>query len=385
MAVVGRKLLLFIHSLQAGGAERVAAELANHWAGRQWQVTFVTVSSDATDFYRLDSSIRRISLDLAAESRGFGAALRNNFRRIRALRRALLDIRPDVAIAFMTIPNVTLALAAMGIPTLVAIGSEHVHPPCVRLHWLWGVLRRYLYGSLRAITALTTESRAWLLKNTNARMIAVVPNAVPWPLAVHAPVIAPSQVVSEGRHVLLAAGRLEEQKGFDLLIRAFEPLAATFADWDLVILGEGGLRERLTRQIAAAGLEHRVKLPGMVGNIAEWYQRADIYVFSSRFEGFGNTLAEAMAHGVPAVSFDCDTGPRDIIRHGVDGLLVPPLDVTALAHALELLMSRQDLRAQYGVRAKEIRQTLSMENVASLWERLFADALVHDSSRQGTS
>lgn len=383
MAAVSKRVLLFIHSLEAGGAERVAAELANHWASNDRQITLVTVASEATDFYQLHPNIRRISLDLAVESKGFGAALRNNHRRIRALRRVLIDIQPDVALAFMTMSNITLALASLGMRQWVAIGSEHIHPPCVHLSWFWRTLRRYLYGSLRAMTALTTESKAWLARNTNARMVAVVPNAVPWPLTAHDPFVSPEQVVSDSRHVLLAAGRLEPQKGFDLLIRAFESLAANFPTWDLVILGEGGQRESLSRQIVTANLADRVKLPGRVGNIGEWYERADIYVFSSRFEGFGNTLAEAMAHGLPAVSFDCDTGPRDIIRHGVDGLLVPPLDVAALAAALDLLMRRADLRVEYGSRATEIRQTLSMEKVASSWERLFEDAARDTSSRKG--
>ena len=109
----------------------------------------------------------------------------------------------------------------------------------------------------------------------------------------------------------------------------------------------------------------------MVGNIGEWYERADLFVMSSRFEGFGNTLAEALAHGVAAVSFDCDTGPRDIIRHEVDGLLVPPGDTVALTAALDKLMCDPALRQQFAKRAVEARARFSMERVAGMWEALF--------------
>jgi glycosyltransferase involved in cell wall biosynthesis len=164
---------------------------------------------------------------------------------------------------------------------------------------------------------------------------------------------------------------LDEGKQFDRLIEAFSRLAIRHADWDLVILGEGAERENLEGVIELLDLNSRVRMPGRCGNVGDWYERADLYVMSSRFEGFPNTLAEAMAYGCAAVSYDCDTGPRDIIRNEVDGLLVRPVgDVSALAEALDKMMGNEALRKDMGIRAIEVRERFSPERILGLSESI---------------
>jgi glycosyltransferase involved in cell wall biosynthesis len=115
----------------------------------------------------------------------------------------------------------------------------------------------------------------------------------------------------------------------------------------------------------------RVFMPGIAGNIGEWYARADLFVMTSRFEGFPNALAEALAYGLPAVSFDCDTGPRDIIRDGVDGLLVPPGDASGLEQALDRVMGNRELRMHMAGMAIDARKRFSIDRIAGMWEALF--------------
>lgn len=364
------KLLIFIHSLHSGGAERVTANLANHWAEKGWQVTVLTLTSAAQDFYKLHPAVQRIALDVAHESGSALAAIRNNLRRVRALRRVLKQLQPDVALAMMSTANILLALASLGLKDVATVGAERIYPPRIPLGRAWELLRTYSYGHLDAMVALTEESAVWLRQHTRARHTPVIANAVMWPLPEQAPtLVLPAS--SHGQHTLLAVGRLAEQKGFDLLLSAFQRLAPDFSAWQLVILGDGPCRAALQAQITAAGLAGRAHLPGRAGNVGQWYTAADLYVMSSRFEGFPNTLVEAMAHGLPAVSFDCDTGPRDIIRHGIDGLLAPAEDVAALEAALRQLMANDALRSQFGVKAQEVRQRFSMEWVAKMWEKLF--------------
>ncbi|MGH8514535.1 MAG: glycosyltransferase family 4 protein, partial [Gammaproteobacteria bacterium] len=367
------RLLFFIHSLSGGGAERVTANLANHWAAKGWHITIVTLAPLSLDFYDLHPAVGRIALELAGESRNVLAGLWKNLHRVRALRQVLRQVQPDIALAVMSTANVILALATRGLGNLCAIGAERTHPPHFPLGAQWEALRRSTYGQLAGVVALTQESAEWLRQHTRAQRVPIIPNMALWPLAVHAPRLIPETVRGADRRILLAVGRLDKQKGFDWLLEAFSALARKYYDWNLAILGEGQERRALETQVQAARLDGRVFLPGRARNVGEWYERADLYVMSSRFEGFPLTLAEAMAHGLPAVSFDCDTGPRDIIRPEVDGLLVPPGNVEALTAALDRLMGDAALRVQFAVRALEARERFSIERIAGMWKELFEE------------
>jgi glycosyltransferase involved in cell wall biosynthesis len=371
------RLLIFISSMSSGGAERVSANLASYWAAKGWEITIVTLSHQSLDFYKLHPAVKRMSLELADKSSNVLAGLWKNIRRVIALRRVLRQIQPDIALGMMVEANVLLALATCwGLPTLRTVGAERNHPPQVPLGYLRDTLRCHTYGLLNAVTAMGSEGKHWIKTHTNAQRVTVIPNAVTWPLPGQEPRINPSALHQSGRQLLLAVGRLHMQKGFDWLIEAFSNFADKHPDWDLAILGEGLLRPTLDKQVRESDLEHRIFLPGLAGNIGEWYESADLFVMSSRFEGFPNTLVEAMAHGLAAVSFNCDTGPRDIIRHELDGLLVPPGDVAELTAALDRLMSDALLRQRFAERAVEVRERFSMARIAGMWEKLFEEILL---------
>ncbi|MEJ2643984.1 MAG: glycosyltransferase family 4 protein [Gammaproteobacteria bacterium] len=365
-------ILVFIHSLSGGGAERVAVTLANHWAENGWEVTVVTTTGVDCDFYTLNARVNRVALELARTSANSLMGLWNNVRRGLALRRVLKRVKPDVAMGMMATANVMLALAALGL-AIPTIGSERIHPPMLPLGRVWEAIRRWSYSRLYVLVAQTEQSAVWLREHAPAPRVRVIPNPVNYPIVSHAPHISPSYVkeTTGAQRILLAVGRLAHQKGFDRLLDAYAKIASDNPEWVLVILGEGDQRAALEQQAIDLKVDDKVCMPGAVGNVGQWFEAADIYVLVSRFEGFPNTLLEALAHGLPAVAVDCDTGPRDILRQGVDGLLVPQADDAALRDALNQLMKDGALRSRFAGRAVEAQSRFAIDRVAGMWEALF--------------
>ncbi len=193
---------------------------------------------------------------------------------------------------------------------------------------------------------------------------------------IHNPVVRPAMHATrtakppDAAHTLVAMGRLVEEKGFALLVRAFAQLAAKHASWSLEIWGIGPLRAALERLARGFGVERRVMLPGFTRRPSEVLSRADLFVLSSLTEGFPNALCEAMACGLPVVSFDCSSGVRQIIRPGIDGVIVPRADVASLAASLDRLMSSEAERASLGSRAVEVADRFAIETTMAQWEAL---------------
>jgi glycosyltransferase involved in cell wall biosynthesis len=366
-----RHILFVLHSLSAGGAERVVSLLANHWVAAGRQVSIATFAPVSRDHYSLDPAVARLQMaPEALAARGMAA----NLRRLRALRHTLQRLRPDVAVAMMDSTNVLLALARSGCAVPVCIGSERVHPPRHSISPPWAWLRRMLYGRLDAIVAQTATTAAWLRENTSAARVAVIPNPVVAPAEVGEPRRRSADVLAH-RPFVLGAGRLQRQKGFDLLIQAFAAIAERHPDHNLVILGDGTERPALRRLADDLGIGARVFLPGNVADVGQWYRAAEVYVLSSRFEGFPNVLLEAMAHGCAVVVADCEAGPRDIVTDGRDGLLVPPHETEPLARTLSRLLDDADRRAELGRQAQATCGRFSLPRVAALWDGLFNEVL----------
>ncbi|WP_313623282.1 glycosyltransferase family 4 protein [Achromobacter sp.] len=362
------RVLLFIHSLHGGGAERVAADLSAHWAAEGSEVMVVTQASAEGDVYALHPKVRREVLHTAGEGGGLRGIL-SNVQRVRALRQVVKAFRPDIVLGMMTTASVLSVLACAGLGCRV-IATEHTHPPSQTLSGFWQRLRRLTYPRAARVVALTRGTADWLEQHVPGSRLAVIPNPVHFPLPRAEPILTPPAAPERKR--LLAVGRLHGDKGFDLLIQAFARLAPSHADWDLVILGEGDERGALEAQVRDAGLQSRISMPGRAGNVGDWYDSAHLYVLTSRFEGLSNTLLESMASGLAAVSFDCDTGPREIVREGVDGVLVRPNgDVPALCQALDAVMSDDNGRGRMAQAATEVRDRFSAARVLQKWQELF--------------
>jgi glycosyltransferase involved in cell wall biosynthesis len=353
-----------------GGAERVAAHLANAWVERGDAVTLVaTFSGRGECLHPLSGLVSLLFLsDLAGRS---GRGVVDYLFRYRALRQLIRQLQPDVVVSFLSRVNVAAILASMGLARHVVV-CERTYPPKVPIGLLWSVLRRITYPRAAWVVMLSREGLDWLKSHIPSARGAFIPNPVLYPLPLSARANPPDQYIHVDGRLLLAVGRLDQGKQFDRLMTSFAALSTRFPEWTLAILGDGPERVSLERLAARLGLGRRVAFPGQVGNPGDWYRRADLYAMSSRYENFPNSLAEAMAYGCAVVSYDCDTGPRDIIRHGKDGLLVAPVgDVAALSAALDRLMGDAAARERMAAQAVQVRDRYSLKNILPLWDQVF--------------
>lgn len=363
------KLVLIIPALTAGGAERVMSILANYWANKAWEITLLTLDDGTSPpFFPLDSRIRHRPLALMADSTNPLMGLYNNLRRIRVLHQALRQEAPTVLISFLDSTNVLTLLASRGLK-LPVIVAEHIDPAQYRIKPVWVALRYGVYPWAARVVVLTERALNYFPQTLHARC-RVLPNPV-----VVAPVRDDPEPEPRTKRHLLAMGRLVEQKGFDILLDAFAQLHTEYPDWTLTILGEGPERVALEARADRLGIAHQVNWPGIVQHPESYLQHADLFALPSRYEGFPMALCEAMAAGLAVVAADCPTGPREIIRNGVDGLLVQPEDPTALATSLKTLMDAPDERQRMGNAARAIVERFGVEQVLGLWENLLADVI----------
>ncbi len=385
-----RRIGVLVPSLAMGGAERVASTLANRWAQLGHHVTMMTFSGPSSDAFELSPNVQRVVIDDAQVGSGVLAALRKNALRWHRVRQQLLDAQLDVALSFLNVPNSCLALAGLGTRT-VCIGSERSYPPAETLSAAERWARWLMYGCLDAVVAQTQDSADWLRLHTRAKTVAAIPNPVQLPLPSTQPSVDPQQWLQAGAPVMLAVGRLNEGKRFDLLMRAFAQACALQNDaqhqaqrWQLVILGDGPLHAALHELVNVLGLQGRVCLPGRVGNVGDWLAHADAFAMTSRYEGYPNALLEALASGVPAVACDVLTGPRELIQHGVNGLLVPGNSNDAselhdshdpLTLALHQMMTDDAMRSHMAGQAHKTLHKHAIDTIVARWEAVFAQAI----------
>ncbi|MSP93790.1 MAG: glycosyltransferase family 4 protein [Alphaproteobacteria bacterium] len=362
------RIVAIYHALSLGGVQRILVDHTRCWAEENHAVTVITENDESQDAYRLHPDINRIVLGWSGPKRGPIRII----RAILALRREIVRQRPDVVVGFGGIYALFVVLATLGL-SCRRIGCEFGDPTRNRLRSIGEFLRRRSYRYLDAVTGETDAVRDWLKHNTSARRAVTIPKSVQWPLLPTGPGPAPDHFVEPLRKIIIAAGRLSPEKQFDALIAAFATIAAARPGWIAVILGEGPCRPALEAQIEAFGLKTRVLLPGQASDMATWYRRASLVAVTSATEGGPNVLIEGLAHGVPAISFDCDYGPRTIIRDGLDGALVPPGDVAALARTMAQLMDDDALRARMSARPPEARERFSEENLMGHWNALFRE------------
>jgi len=244
-------------------------------------------------------------------------------------------------------------------------------------------LRRITYPWAAAVVLQTPEVELWAESFLRKDRVHVIPNpVVTTPIRPNEPAANASPAGVEIEHTtrhVVAIGRMDTNKAFDLLIRAFAQCHAGRPNWQLTILGDGEERRRLEGLKAELGIASHVHLPGTVSDPTPTLRAADVFVLASRYEGFPNALLEAMAAGLPVIA-TASRGSSRIVRDDVDGLLVPIDDVPALAAAIAALMDDEPRRRRLGRRAMEVTQRFNVEQIMSAWESVIDGTLAHHAS-----
>ncbi len=357
--------------MASGGAERVISILSNYLV-KDYDIFIITLV-DSPSFYTLSPAVTLLHCENKSKpTKGFFEAMQSNFKTYKSILKILKEEKINLCIGFMTSNNILATLAAkrFAIPVIIC-ERNNPYLQSASTGSFWKILRRLVYPMADILTVQTERVKTFYTSFIKQKKLVTIPNP-----------INPDfdrTIKAKKQNVILNVGRLESQKGQDILIRAFAE--AQIENWHLHIVGEGSLRAKLENLISELGLKEKVFLLGKRSKISEQYASCKIFAFSSRYEGFPNALLEAMYFGLPCVSTDCPTGPAEIIDNGVNGYLVPIDDTASLAHRLKLLAHDERLRGVIGDAAKIAVEPFQTTLVIEEWQNLIHRLLEKKNNR----
>lgn len=362
----------------AGGVERVLTLKANYFAEQfGYDITIIlTEGKEKPLFYPLSDKIKVINLNIGFEElwncsfiKKLFVYLKKQYRYKKLLTKELMRIRPDITISLLR--------REINFVTRIKDGSKKIG----ELHVNRANYRNFEAGDSNLFKDVF--AKFWMnnllchLKKLDKFVVLTEEDKQQWPELERIANISdpltffPKQISSLENKRVIAVGRYVYQKGFDLLLKAWSRVEKDFPDWQLYIFGIGD-RSPYISLVRELGIEeNRCHLEGPSSNIQDEYIHSSILAFSSRFEGFGMVLIEAMACGLPIISFDCPCGPRDIISDKVDGILVQNGNVNDFASALSKLMGNKQLCAQMSAAGRHNVERFRMEYIADQWVSLF--------------
>ncbi len=350
----------YIGSLKKGGAERVFVNLATYFLEQGCNVTMVTQYKKENE-YELPAGIRRVISDLTPEEEG--GRIANLFRRYRKLRRIFREIHADVVLSTIGKNNFMALLANAFLPTKVVVSvvaepTEEYPTKGMRL------LAKTLFYAADGIVMQTADAVRFFQPSLQKKCV-ILKNSLN-------PAFVRSRYEDDRPQDIVAVGRMDENKNQRMAIRAFCKIAERFPDARLILYGDGPLRRELTEEVRSLDMSERILLPGRITDVPEKLEKAYAFVLTSFTEGMPNTLIEAMSLGTACISTDCPCGgPKDLIRDGENGFLVPVDDSDALADRLTRLLENPDLMQQMGKNAAKLQAEYLPEKVNQEWADYF--------------
>lgn len=340
----------------AGGTERVGSMLANGLSETGYEIVLASISCGNKPFFPLNEDIKVVSLFKTT-----GRTLYRAPNIISRIRKLLKEENIDTLIVVETMSVLYTLPATLGLPV------KHICWEHFNFNNDLGKKGRRLARQLAArycdsvVTLTERDKQYWLQGTRHKSQITAIANPCPFPVQEYAK--------ESNTKIVLAVGRLTHIKGFDMLLEAWIQVNLSMPDWTLKIVGEGEDRAKLIDFIEKNKLTDSVELVGNTDNVAQYYRQAEIFCLSSRFEGFPMVLLETLAFGLPVVSFDCDTGPAEVLEN-TGSVLVPQNDTSKLALSLIELMNDEEQRKSVSTRSRERAQVYQPHNIISQWVNL---------------
>lgn len=348
-----KKIIVVTRAMTAGGAERVIAQLVNYLIEQGKECEIITTDKSGVA-YELNPNV--IVREIGKKSNN---KVVDRLARYSELRKMIKADKPDVV---LTMPEdtgiyVILALLGTGYPVYV---SERNNPWVMPDVKITRFLRKIAYPFVKGVIFQTEMAKSFFPKYIQRKSVVlqnpVDGNRIPLPY--------------EGKRekVIIAAGRLEKQKNFDLLIRAFARFSGEHPEYELYIYGEGQLRRELEKLVKTVEMDGKVHMPGIKKNLLELINSAEMFVLSSNYEGMPNVLIEAMCMGMPVISTDCPCGgPRMLIKNNENGILVSVNNEEQLVEAMEKMIDL-DFNKKMSEAAKEIRKKMTDNQIFVEWQ-----------------
>ena len=332
-------------SLKMGGMERASVNLANSINKVGYEVTYLSFFNQE-NFFQLDDGVKLL------EPIGFNSTSLSIFSTLKWVRKNIKELNPDSIIVFNKFYSALVLVALFGTKSKIFISERS--SPLFKWDFKHEAINRLIFWLLKptGIIAQTSIAAQYQKKYYGENIpIEVIPNAL-------RPVLHFPEIQRE--KIVLAVGRLRDPlKGFDRLIEAFSKIKSD--EWKLVFAGGDENGYDLKNQAEKLGILNRIEFLGQVKDLDPVYAKASIFVIPSRSEGFPNALCEAMAAGLPCIAFDFIAGPRDIINHGYDGIIVEDGNINELAIAIDGMIEDKNTRENFGKKAEALQERLSAE------------------------
>lgn len=360
--------------------ERVLTQKVNYLVNNYcYSVTIITTEQlERPIFYTLDKKITLIHLNInfgSHYSKGIFSRVLSHYSKLHKYKNSVEEIISRV------MPDICISLCGKEIEFLGKLKADI--PKIAELHFSMNFRKQFITSRKKGkLWALLGDFRTYQLKkstkNLDKLVVLTTQDKAQWErthkniFQIPNPNPIESPKISEGQNkTVITVGRLDAQKGFDLLIDAWAVVAKRHQDWNLNIFGKGEWKEMLLEKINSKNLNTSVHLKGISSEIEHEYASSSIFVMSSRYEGFGMVLLEAMACGLPAVAFNCQWGPSDLIQNQVNGFLVPLFDINEMAEKIIYLIEHPDERKKMSVNAIEVSKKYNITEIMKKWNSLF--------------